>query len=369
MPASHKIIWRCISGVLFSPSILNAQFNLPLPRPLAAEVIFREDMRVLFKDRVFEALASTSRKDSLRAEGTLIDRAMEARELATASLTTTSKKTTLDSLVKVFCAERFPDNGGQCVVALAPKSIIDGFPKDGGQLPLGTTLVPRGGTSRPYVAEYMRSSGAADGLSVLSQFSANVGTDEAYLVTSLVRGLVGRTIFSADQTIVVARSGDPDPEKREAIENDRANVLRAINNGGTLVGRFTYPIYARSGGTLGSALGVSLGAGIIGPVAGDASRRTGVANANAEYVMAIPIRDLAGTSTIVADLVIGLRGGYTRSGRTLLQDGKHKDVSFGQLMVGLRQSGSLSVSALLTLANNRMSDVVPRLAVNFAAHR
>jgi hypothetical protein len=227
----------------------------------------------------------------------------------------------------------------------------------------------RWGYSRPYIAEYLCSSGASDAFSIASQFTANVGEDEAYLVSTLVRGLVGRTIFSADQALVVARSGDSDPTNRKAIENDRANALRAINNGGTLVARFTLPLYARSGATLAQAYGVSASAGVIGPITGDDSLRTGVASVAGEALLAIPIRDLGGSSTVLADLVVGLRGGYTYAGRAVLAGRMHRDVSFGQFVIGLRQSGALSVSALVTVANNKVNELVPRLAINFSAQR
>jgi hypothetical protein len=339
----------------------HAQFNVPLPKPIPAEQVFREDMQMLFHGFLFPGIEPyRERADSLRGR-------------AAAALAEPAAAIALESDARRFCTARFREPNAQCLVALEPDSILERFGEGGTGRPLSRTYVkswiPFFFTSRPYVAEYLRQSGGGDAFAVASQFAANVGENEAYLVSTVARGLVGRGIFSADQALVVARSGDPDPAKREAIESDKANALRAVNNGGTLVARYTMPMYARAGSTAASAVGLSVSAGVLGPISGDGNERTGSASTALEGLVAFPLRDLGGNSGVLAELMVGFRGGYTDSGRSLRMSGGAQDVTFGQMIIGLRQNGTMSVSALVTVANHGINDLVPRLVVNFAARR
>ncbi len=289
-------------------------------------------------------------------------------------------RTAYDSLVQQFCEQERGVKVADCAAALAPEAIRDRFGSDRSQIQRqpGEVFIRRGwpffGTRRPKVARYLRYSGGDAGLTVVSQFAANVSEDEAYVVTSLVRGLVGRGIFSADQAVVVARSGDPDPTKREAIEGDKANALRAINNGGTLVARYTMPMYAAAGATASRAIGLSLSAGVIGPITqsesgGVRQQRNGVVSGSLEGLSSFPVRGLTGTSEVLADFIVGARTGYTLSGGPLRASGGDQGVWFGQAVLGLRQNGDLSVSAVVTFANNQFNDLVPRIGLNLAARR
>jgi hypothetical protein len=85
--------------------------------------------------------------------------------------------------------------------------------------------------------------------------------------------------------------------------------------------------------------------------------------------LAFPVRALDGTSNVVADLLMAARLGYTYGGKSLEAAGGHSDVTYAQVAAGLRQNGSMSVSALVTFANHGFNDMVPRLSVNFAAVR
>lgn len=335
-----------------------AQFNLPVPLPIGPGEVFREDMQMLFHSRLLPDGNYQSRVDSLRVL------AVNAR----------SSSATLDSMARSFCAAHTGEAYEQCTAALRPDSILHRFGETAAdEQPLHTTLVrswiPALSTSRPHVAEYLRRSGGGDALDIASKFSANVGEKEAYILSTIVRGLVGRGIFSADQALVVAKSDDPDTATRESIEGAKANALRAVNNGGTLVGRFTFPMYARAGSTAATAIGWTVGAGIMGPVTGDDDERSGAGSTTLEAAMAFPIRALDGTSNVLADLLVAGRVGYTHGGDSLESAGGAREVTYGQLAVGLRQNGSMSVSALVTIANHDFNDLIPRLSVNFAATR
>lgn len=222
--------------------------------------------------------------------------------------------------------------------------------------------------SRPLLAGYMHAAGADGGLSLASDVSSNVSTDAAYVVSNIVRGLTGRMLFSADYALVVARDSSSDTTKRKTIESDRATLIRAINNGGTLVGRFAVPLYAFTGATGSLVTGVTLGGGMIGPVDdAHASDRHAAGSTSAEAGGVVAIRSLSGDATQTAELILRGRVGYMLSDFPLQVAGGFRDVSYFQGLVGIRQNGNLSVSALVTVPNHGFGALVPRLVLNFAA--
>ncbi|MCC7054851.1 MAG: hypothetical protein IT355_16385 [Gemmatimonadaceae bacterium] len=359
------VLRRCVAAVailipLAGPS-LSAQFNLPVPVVVDAQRVAREDLQKLFiRDFLGAAVARTERIASMQVK--LSDSGADA-ELADSA--------------KAFCGRRdaatTPEHAA-CIAAVSKDSLVGRFgTSTRAERPLSTRLigtpVPGFFTSRADVSDYLRSSGGGTGFTIASQFAANIGENDAYVVSSIVRGQVGRALFSADQASVVTTSDETDAAARETDESDRANVLRAINNGGTLVGRLTLPMYARSGSTMSSAGGVSVALGLLGAVTGDAPRRDGAGTVSGEYSMAIPVRDLSGNGSVVADLLVGLRAGYTYSGIPILVAGGAHDLSYAQLAVGLRQNNALTVSVLASFVNKGFQDYVPRITVNFTARR
>jgi hypothetical protein len=76
------------------------------------------------------------------------------------------------------------------------------------------------------------------------------------------------------------------------------------------------------------------------------------------------------TAVSKGDLVLATRAGYSFSEDALTSIVSRKDVAYGQLGVGLRQNGSLSISALITwLPDSRFREFIPRLIFNFSAVR
>jgi hypothetical protein len=342
--------------LLLSPPIaaVQAQFSIPLPLPIGADAIRREDFQLLFLETQPGAKAR-SREDSLRARLS----AMRARVVADAT---------------EYCGRHGPQTA-QCLLALDADTlaIVLGS-RSGSRRRLTKHYIkswfPFTGYNRATLGEYVRSSGGSGGFMLASQFAANVGDDEAYLVSNIVRGIAGRLIFSTDYALVVTKAEGTTAAERDTIESDKANMLRAINNGGTLVARFTTPFHARSGTTISSASGLSFSAGFLGPIAeDDPTRRNAAVSGAAEALMSMAIRSLAGDAQQTAELVMGGRAGYTRSDGPLRVSGGDRDVSFFQGVVGLRQSGSMSVSALVTLLDRGFTDLVPRVVLSFSATR
>ena len=350
-------------------STSSAQFSLPLPRTVGADTVFREDMLVLFKDFIFDKRATVARKEI--TDGKKMGKpAAEARRFAWLADSARDSLPAYRAMVEEFCKQQLGVAATKCSAVLEPSMLLETFDTDTHQILLGRTWIGAPFvTKRPYFSRYLRNSNTSDGLSIASHFAATVGETDAYVVTSLVRGVIGRGIFSADQALVVTRSDSANPAKRDTIESDRSTLLRAINNGGTLVGRYTIPFFARGGATMSRVIGLNLSVGVLGPVTGESKRRTGVASSSLEAVAAFPVRDLGGTSALVADLTVGMRAGYTYAGLPLREAGGYRDVGFIQGIVGLRQNGALSISALVTVANHGMNELVPRLSLNFAAVR
>lgn len=351
-----------VTALSLASTPATAQFSVVLPQPVKAEEVAREDLQMLFMRWHMKGFEYKERTDSLR-------------KLLNVAKADPGNPAPLADLAKAFCEGRPVSERANCAAALTVEALYNRFASgtNGRGRPLGTTLInskiPFWYTSRSEIGEYLRLSGGQDAFSIAPQFSANVGENEAYVVTSIVRGVIGRGIFAADQAVVVTRSSEADTIKRAIVEDDRANALRAINNGGTLVGRYTVPLFARAGATLTSAVGLTASAGVLGPISGGSDQRTGVASGAFEAIGGFPVRDPNGGSSVLADLIIGARVGHTYAGRPIISSDSSRHVTFGQLMVGLRQNGNLSVSVLATFANNGFNKQVPRLAVNFAAHK
>jgi hypothetical protein len=349
----RRLLCAC-TLLVASARAAQAQFNVPLPRTFEVDLVRRENFQLLFLD-THPGRRTRDKEGALRAR--LDSQPGEVRDSA-----------------KAFCATR-GEHTPQCEAALDVVTLRRFLGPPGGarqrlRRHYLRSWFPITGYNRATLGDYVRSSGASESFTLASQFGANVGDDEAYVVSNIVRGLAGRVIFSADYALVVAKADTNDAATRDAIENDKANILRAVNNGGTLVARLTTPFHARSGATISSASGLSLSGGFIGPIAEeDPNRRNAALSAAAEMLMSVAVRSLTGDAEQTAELVIGARAGYTRSDGPLRIGGGFKDLNFAQGVIGLRQNGTLSVSALVTMVNHGFKELVPQAVLNFTAMR
>ena len=324
----------------------SAQFSVPLPRPRGGEEVRRQDYR-----RLFSAQLSKPARDSLLAGRTL---------------------NSLDTARANFCTRTLTDEGHrkECLETLTEETVRQWADGRGPRLTrviLPVRLPFR--HSRAALANALRAAGVTEGLTAFARFAANISDDEAYVVTNVIRGLTGRAVFAVDYAAVVAKAADEEtPEEREEAEDDKATLLRMINNGGTLVGRFAAPIHAWSGASVSRASAISFAGGVIGPL-GQTDQLDAAGSVVGEFMSAVPIRALDGGEEQTAELVIGARAGYSRSDGPLLTDGSDKDVGYGQVAIGLRRNGDLSLSVLITQTEKDFRKVVPRLVVNFSAIR
>lgn len=337
-------------------SVAGAQFSVPLPKPQDQVSVRLENLRLGF---------IAERGD----DGNYLRKTQDIRTDVQGS-----PSAAFVARTKAFCA-RWKATELECSAALDADS-LRAFLRDdaSGVRPLRKvyfrSAIPMFGYNRGELGAYMQQSGASESLAFASQFAANVSENEAYVLSNIVRGLAGRVIVSADYALVVVRSDTNNAAKRDTVEGDRANLLRAVNNGGTLVARFTAPMFASSGANFSNAAGITLSGGFIGPLAqADAMLRHAAVSGVGEWLGSLAIRSLTGDATPTAELIIGSRVGYTLSDAPLRLKGGPKDIAYGQAVIGLRQNGSMSVSALITVSNNKFNDLLPRVVLNFSAIR
>lgn len=332
--------------LVFSIPISNAdaQFIAPLPQPLSQSDVRLEDYRTGF-------VASLSKKETTD----LVQKSLSAEDF---------EKKRADYCGRLPEAERQACGKGLTVDAVVPYAL-------GSEKPITDVILSPSFPfthSRAALANYMMRSNTNTGLSVLTQFAANVSDDEMFVVSNVVRGLAGRSIFSLDHAAVVAKAEAENQEKRKELESDKSTLIRMVNNGGTLVGKFYAPIFAESGATVSSTAGLQIGAGLIGAL-GQTETLHAAGTAVLEYQGSLAIRDIAGSGQQAAELLIGTRLGYSRSDAPLLQSGGPRGVRFGQLGVGLRRNGELALSVLISKTESQYRKLVPQLQVNFSAVR
>lgn len=356
-----KTLLVVTASLLLSASSAQAQFSIPLAGPYNEAAVQRENLQLGFISQ-------------RRADNTYVQ---YVDSLRTVVLGMIAKHDTL-TLIKDatdFCKD-FKATDEQCKDALSAKP-LHAFLGDapGAKVRKLTrtyirSIIPTRGYNRAELGAYMRSSGGSESLAIASQFAANISDKEAYVVSNIVRGIAGRVIVSADYALVVVSSDTANPAVRDTVETDRANLVRAVNNGGTLVARFTAPMYARSGANISAASGLTMSTGFIGPLSDkDASKRHAAASVAGEFLGSLAIRGLTGEATPTAELIFGARTGITVSDAPLRSVGGYKDITYGQAVIGLRQSKGMSLSALITVSNHKFSDVLPRAVVNFSAVR
>jgi hypothetical protein len=220
------------------------------------------------------------------------------------------------------------------------------------------------------ISAYLKDNADSTGFRIFGSFAANVAEDQAFVTTQVISGLAGRALFSIGYaSVVVKEKGDSTKAVRQTIEDSRATVLRMINNGGTLSARWLLPVHAQSGPTFQSISSVYATVGLIGPIGnGDSLRFAG--SVTAELSTALSIRDLTEAASLLGELIMSGRIGYAWSESALLPGTKKRGLPYAQLAVGLRQGGSVGLSALVTWAMDKAyRPYTPRLTVSFTAVR
>jgi hypothetical protein len=323
-----------------------AQFVTPIPKPPPDSVVQAEGYQAGF----FSSLPPGSR-DSLRLQQLGPDRIRELRES--------------------FCQAQEEDPDDLCEEALDVEDIAS-----------NTTLKPRTHTTKLLgfglplshnrfdLTNYLESAAGPDGLALFSRFAANISDDEAYVTTDIITGLAGRVMFGINYAAVVVKddSGDTEAAQR-AIESQKSNIIRMINNGGTITSRLQLPLVALSGPTGQTASSVYTSLGLIGPI-GNTDSLKFAGTIVGELVTARSIREFGKSAGILGEVLLGGRIGYAFSEAELLSGTGDKGFPFTQVVFGLLQNNKVSLSFLYTYAfEERYRAFAPKLTANFAAVR
>lgn len=199
---------------------------------------------------------------------------------------------------------------------------------------------------------------------VLGGFTTAVSETLAYVSSDLVSGIYGRVHFDLSLAEVVAASDTGTTvATRKQLSDGVANVMRLVNNAGTVTARIVVPMIV-GGGTLSQhSVGIVFSGGAIGPLGHKDSL---VVNAGAvlEATTTASIRDPVSYS-MNAELVLGVRLGINylfRSDR-IASTTTGQSLPFLQLAAGVRQNSKIRFGLLLTLVPHQYQVFMPKFQI------
>jgi hypothetical protein len=279
----------------------------------------------------------------------------------------------LKDRIKAFCDSR-KDHESDCQAALDADALVARgtvLPPmfHSRALPFALPFSKRDERNHAVLQAYLDSSHVTTSLAVLNQFAANVSNKTAYVTTDVISGSTLGTLFSIQYAAVVVKDSNQVPDRRHAVEDNTATTMRMINNGGTVTARILYPFWSNGGTNIQQAFSMYGQVGVVGPTGNtDSLRLSG--SAVLELMNGIAIRSLGGAD-VNGELIIGLRGGLAASEHEFIPGTGDHWLPFGQLGIGLRQSGTLGLSLLYTLVGNKsvFRPYYPKFLVNFTALR
>jgi hypothetical protein len=321
-----------------------AQFVTPVPHPPPDRVVQIERNQALF----YRSLSKETR-DSIKSGVLRVDQVRARDSFCLRQQSSEDRQLCDDALAAI--------GGDTSLETPSETRVLLPF-----RLPLGH--------DRWALEKYLKDATGPDGLALFSRFAANVSDDEAYVTTDIITGLAGRVLFGINYAAVVVKdeSGDTEAEQR-AIESQKANVIRMINNGGTMTARLQFPMFAVSGPTGQTASSVYATTGLVGPTGNTDSLRF-AGSVVGELVTARSIREFGEAAGILGQVILGGRIGYAFSEAELLSGTGDKGFPFAQFVFGLLQNDKISLSLLYTHPfEQRYRGLAPKLTANFAAVR
>lgn len=199
---------------------------------------------------------------------------------------------------------------------------------------------------------------AAKGVGFLTDATAGISDDKAFLTTSIISGVVWRLHFSAGLMESQSITDSPDPAAITTEDyRDRQNaVQRLIFNGGSAAVRFLMPFGAEGGRYGQRSGGLYLQLGAVGDLT-DTKDLRGTIGLVVEHMLALAVRKPS-DHTVAAQFLFGARAGYhyVPEGTGILRGVRGNDnnaIPFGQLLFGLRQSDKLDYAVVYTISDNR----------------
>lgn len=229
-----------------------------------------------------------------------------------------------------------------------------------------------------------------ESLSIFRQFSAQIKEDHAFVLTESISGSIGFLLFGLTYAAVAVK-GDPKEitvgqdevivdVAADTVSTVTAQVTRLVNNGGTISGRFQYPILAGGGTNVQHAASIYSQLGALGPASmTDSLKFSGAVVL--EYLAGLTLRSFDESDDVAGELVLGFRLGWAGSESSIapqLAAGPDpvdaKSTWFMQLGVGVAEIGGtgFKFSALLTppwIFRDELEAFMPRAVINLAMLR
>lgn len=205
---------------------------------------------------------------------------------------------------------------------------------------------------------------AAKGIGFFNNVSAGISDDDAFLTTSIVSGVTSRFHFSASLMQSLSNAESPDAAIPDTVFQDRQNtVQRLIYNGGSAAVRLLVPFGAEGGRHVQRSGGLYVQLGAVGDLTKQSDLRATV-GVVAEHMLALAVRNPA-SSEKVGEFLLGLRGGVhwvpEHTGILRGVADPEKVITFGQILVGLRQSESLDYAVVYTFAQKQFNTYIPAI--------
>lgn len=201
---------------------------------------------------------------------------------------------------------------------------------------------------------------AAKGVGFLTNVSAGISDDDAYLTTSIISGVAWRFHFSASlmQSLSKAESPDPAALSTDLFRERQNAVQRLIYNGGSAAVRLLLPFGAEGGRHAQRSGGLYIQLGAVGNLTEQKDLRATV-GVVAEHMIALAVRDPSNSDKL-GEFLFGLRGGlhWVPESTGILRGAADpaKSIAFGQVLLGLRQSDKIDYAVVYTFAQSRYKD-------------
>ena len=197
------------------------------------------------------------------------------------------------------------------------------------------------------------------------EVQGTLGTDVAFVSTSLLSGLMGRLFFDLSTAGAVAAAKGEEMEDNDVMATERSHFMRLTQNGGTVAARLALPIHAKSGSLWTRSSGIVANVGAIGSAtqADSVDLTVGITG---EWLNSLALADALGTPN-GGRILIGIRAGYrhTFAERAFDKGNPLASFGFGQLALGIRSGDATLVSLLVTsVHDDRLKSLVP--SVQFA---
>lgn len=212
---------------------------------------------------------------------------------------------------------------------------------------------------------------ATGDFTLLSGFGANLGDDQAFVLSDLLTGAIGALPFAlTTATIVSVNDTGSSKAQRDTLSSLASDLARAINNGGSVSARLVAPLVIYRGPTLSFSQSAYMQLGLLGPLT-DTKQLNGSATFVTEAVLAAAVRKPASAEHI-GDFLVGGRVGLAWKGASFspgIVDRHH--FYFAQVGIGFRKDDQLGLAALITFPLNApdVTRYVPRLLVNLSSLR